>query len=91
SNANVGVSLDTKSDVKEKIMEDKDEVDFSFARNFKMNTDLAASITIDAHKPKSSVSDSAVQFNRKTKQGRSKIKKTEWPKIDYQSDDEEYV
>nr|BEL13063.1 non-structural protein 5 [Rotavirus A]BEL13074.1 non-structural protein 5 [Rotavirus A]BET99633.1 non-structual protein 5 [Avian rotavirus A]BET99644.1 non-structual protein 5 [Avian rotavirus A] len=91
SNANVGVSLDTKSDVKEKTMEDKDEVDFSFTRNFKMNTDLAASITIDTHKPKSSLSDSAVQSTRKAKQGKSKVKKPEWPRIDYQSDDEEYI
>uniref|UniRef100_A0A218KLY8 Non-structural protein 5 n=2 Tax=Rotavirus A TaxID=28875 RepID=A0A218KLY8_9REOV len=91
SNANVGVSLDTKSDVKEKVMEDKDEVDFSFARNFKMNTDLAASIMIDTHKPKSSLSDTVVQSTKKPKQGKSRIKRTEWPKIDYQSDDENYI
>uniref|UniRef100_A0A2Z6FBF3 Non-structural protein 5 n=1 Tax=Rotavirus A RVA/Raccoon-tc/JPN/Rac-311/2011/G34P[17] TaxID=1935387 RepID=A0A2Z6FBF3_9REOV len=98
SNANVGVSLDASSSDRETISPGKDEVDFTFAKGIKMKSDLAASFSIDTTNTKSSISDPG-SFNKavhstdrsRNKNSSNKKNQSKWPKIEYQSDEEEYV
>nr|AYV64415.1 nonstructural protein 5 [Rotavirus A] len=101
SNANVGVSLDASSADRETGSNAKDEVDFSFAKGIKMKSDVAASFIIDTSNVKSSTSDpgssaKSVHYTDVIKLGsklRDKSYKNnqKWPKIEYQSDEEEFV
>nr|BAS67003.1 NSP5 protein [Rotavirus A] len=98
SNANVGVSLDASSSDRETVSPGKDETDFTFAKGIKMKSDLAASFAIDTTNAKSSISDPG-SLNRsthstdrsKSKSGNTKKNRQQWPRIEYQSDEEEYV
>ncbi|BAT21087.1 NSP5 protein [Rotavirus A] len=89
SNANVGVSLDA-SNGQQLESPKPDEVDFTFNRALKVDTKIDAAININTSKKgRNNTEDSS--SNTMPRKQQKKTRKNEWPKIDYQSDEDEYV